>query len=471
MNLLSKSRSNTPKKILLNEAPTVISMMSAVIENGGSLDVAVRDVVSGGPKHSSDLFKKVVDDADTRASSGIKDGLNGILSSLPVGLASFRRSLHMVIAASESGDRTEKARMLKDASDISLDGLKETGETYSASLNTPCMLVFGLGIMVPMIMMSILPMLNIGGLFSSSPIDPSMISIITLILIPAAVVAVMLSIKENNPFLSVSPGKNGISCAFPMAFAPPMAFILWNITGDIAYAVTISVAVSGAITALLLSPVMIKENLRMKQEQLLKDAVFELGNRLISGDNFDTALVEAIGVRKECKPVSEAIGRELAMCRGDVCSAISSAVGPISGQIAGILCDIYRCSLKDVRDAGRMAISVGRQLQDQETVRKGIQNKLKSMVDMMTGTAAVFAPMVLGMSIMMLGPLSDVSGSVDLSYTSLVLSVYIVELCVLMSFMTAYLNGRTDVRTIMFRMGCMMPVSMMVFMVCTSLSF
>ncbi|MDD3379198.1 MAG: hypothetical protein PHG86_04350 [Candidatus Methanomethylophilaceae archaeon] len=457
-------------RTLMNEGPTIIGMMSVTIEAGGSLDTAVRDVAKNGPITSSRLFKNVVFDADTRTTSDIKIGLTSVLLLLPAHLTAYRRAVHMVIAASESSDKVEKARMLKDASDVSLLGLKEAGESYSSSLNSPCMMVFGLGIMVPMILMSILPMLSMGGLFSSSPIGSTPVSAITLIVIPAVIVMVILSVKDNNPFMAELFEKIDMKYVMSLMFVVPLLIIVWILTEKIDLTIIISFAVAGALIVLIMFPEVRKEKIREKQEQLLKDSVFELGNKLISGENFEYALITSLGTRKECQTIADSMSREIALCRGDIYAAIRMSLSKISVSLADTFCDIYRCTQKDIRDAGRLAISIGRQLQDQEIVRKGIQNKLKSMVDMMIGTAAIFAPMVLGMSVAMLGPLSRVAENVDFENTTAILSVYLVELCILMSFLTAYLNGRAGFKEIIFRIGMMLPISMTVFFLCTSIS-
>lgn len=470
MSIFTKTKTVNPK-YMMDEGPTVIGMMSVIIESGGSLDTAVRDVVKNGPRRTAKFFGAIVCDADTRVTPDIKAGLSAAISSLPETLASFRRSMHMVVAASESKDRIERGRMLKDASDIALAGLKEAGETYSSALNTPCMVVFGLGIMIPMILMSILPMLSISGMFGSAAFDPKIISIITLLGIPAVIVSVILSIKEKNPFMVHSNEKMDLRYVLPFFVSLPVGFFIWNSSSDIIFTVVIALSAGGLATFAVIFPEVNKEKIRAKREKYLKDSIFELGNMLIAGDNFDNALTASIGVRKECIPIAESVKRELVLSRGDYESAIKISIEPISPFVAGLLCDIYSCSRKDIRDAGRLALSIGRQLQDQETVRKGIGNKLKSMVDMMTGTAMIFAPLVLGMSVSMLKPLAGIMEGADATGTSSVLTIYLAELCVMMSFLTAYLTGRAEPKGIIYNIAMMLPVALITFYVCTTISF
>jgi len=453
---------------ILNEGPTVVGMMSAIIERGGSIDTAVRDVAINGPERSAALFKQIVTKADTRQIPDIPHGVSEMLSTLPAEAAAFRRSVHMVVAAAASSDIVERKRMLGEASDIALTGLKEIGETYSTSLNVPCMMIFGLGIMVPMVLMSILPMLSLGGMFGSSPIGTGPIVLITLVFIPAIILSLILSVKEKNPFMRASSNMD-VKHIAPAILAAPAALAVFFITKDLQMSLLAAALASGAALLAYAAPHSRSEKIREKQEMLLQDSVFELGNRLIAGENFETSIVKAIGARAECRPVADSVYREMGICRGDPCSAIRSSVGKISARISGVFCDVYRCSLKDTRDAGRLAVSVGRQIQDQDSVRKGIKNKLKSMTDMMTGTAAVFAPLVLGMSVTMLDPISKVMNGVDFSGTSSILSVYLIELCILVSILTSFLSGKIDLRDIAYRLGMMLPLSLIVFTVCSSI--
>jgi len=47
--------------------------------------------------------------------------------------------------------------------------------------------------------------------------------------------------------------------------------------------------------------------------------------------------------------------------------------------------------------------------------------------------------------------------------------VYLIELCVLIAILTSFLNGKVDLRDIAYRLGIMLPVSMIMFTVCSSI--
>jgi hypothetical protein len=106
---------------------------------------------------------------------------------------------------------------------------------------------------------------------------------------------------------------------------------------------------------------------------------------------------------------------------------------------------------------------MGRQIQDRETVMSNIHNKLKSMLDMMTATAAVFAPLVLGLCMAMLKPLSSISEAADMTGISVIIGIYLIELCALMAVLTVALTGKNGVRDMTYRFSMMLPISMIIF--------
>ncbi len=455
----------------LNESPSVISMMATVVSPGGSIDSAVRYVADKGPKNTAKLFRDIVSDADCRRTTDIRDSLYSLASSLPNGLAAFRRALYMTISAAENPSQEERSRIMKEASDIALAGLKQTGEEYSSKLQTPCMVVFGLGIMVPMILLSIAPMLGMGDAIGMTMTIPeSLLESVILVLVPAAVACVILSIRGKNPLTDTSAGYGGLWKVCPMFLAVPLYMFLMQAGIGEVRCIALSLAVPSLITFTLVGPDVRREKDRMRKENAVKDALFDLGNRMVTGENFESALVGALSVRKECRQLADSLSREYEICRGDLESAIDACLSPVSGTMAGYVKDIYRASCRDLRDAGRLATAIAHQLQDQDAVRKGIGNKLRNMTDMMNGTAMVFAPLILGLSIMMIGPLSAVSGSSDITHTFTVVSVYLVELALLISMFGSMLASRFSATDVIYRFSLTVPCAMAILSVCSSIT-
>jgi len=462
----AKGKPAGPKaEALMNESPTVVGMLRLMIDSGRSLDHAVREIARNGPKNISALFRKVVWDVDTRSSTDIRESLNRMLSSLPDRVSAFRRSMYLIVSASDSKDEHERTRMTKDANDTILNGLKEMGESYSSGLNAPCMVIFGLGVMIPMILVSILPMLSVGGQFTSATLDPAVIAIITLLVIPAVVAFVIIMIASKNPFYIRSDEKIGSSPLISAAVCAASFAAIFIYTDDLGTSILVSAILSGAVLFVILHPGMSAERKRMRTEGMMGDALFDIGNRLLSGENLEKAMISSFRERKDAVSLAATLERCILLSRGDTAKAIHNAMDAHSKRMADMYCDIYAASLKDLRDAGRLAISMGHQLQDQEAAVNGIKNKLRSMLDMMTGTSSVFAPLVLGISISMLAPLANIAGGSDMSFTSPVLTAYLIQLAALISVLTTQLKCRGGVLTTLYTFSMMMPIALIVFMI------
>lgn len=175
-------------------------MMAVEINNGVSVENAVREVVRSGPPASARLLSEAVMDADTRRNPDIKASVYTILARLPEECGPYASALRMVLQASDTRDGSERARLIDEARRESLTGLRDAGKRFSASLNMPFLLIFGIGIMVPMVLMSVLPMLSVSGIFGTASLDPAALAAAVLVAIPAVLMFTVAEIRRRNPF-------------------------------------------------------------------------------------------------------------------------------------------------------------------------------------------------------------------------------------------------------------------------------
>lgn len=457
--VLTAERKEDPKRIL-NEAPTAIGMMAVRILMNGSMDTAVRDVASHGPKRISRSFRKAVKATDLRIHPDIGEAVMDAVGNIDV--PSFTRSVRMLISASETSDDNERRRIVHDAESISINGLREMGERYGSSLNGPCMMVFGIGIMIPMVMMSLLPMLNVGGIFSVSFLNTGTVAFITLVLIPGIVAVIIASVASGNPF-SERFG-NVPKEIFLFIMAPIIMMTVYNLTGNIGSSLIISLTATSVLIFLVIRPKILDDRKRKKIREVMEGSMFDIGNRMSSGDDFCHVLISSLDSRKDTAEVSNRMRNALMVCRGDVEFVISSFIPQYSDAVADSYIQIYRASLKDIRDAGRLAVNIGNQLQDRSSVKTGIDNKLRSMTEMMSGTAMLFAPLIMALSVVLMRPLSEMSDTLVTGDVTVILIIYLTELALLVSVLTSYLGNDGNTVNIAYRFSYMLPVSLIIFM-------
>ena len=452
---------------LLNECPTVVGIMTATIGSGGSIDTAVREVAAKGPPQSRRVFTDVVRMVDSKGSPDVQTSLRDAVSTIPERASGYRRAVLMCLTASESSDRDERARLINDASDTALNAVKDMGESYSASLTIPCMVVFGLGIMAPMVLMSILPILGMGDMFGSIPIDGGIITTVVLLVIPSAITMMVVTIRSKNPFITGKTSLHDFRHCIPMLIAIPLSAVHLSGGGDPGGLFLFAITPAAMVTVILMIGDMMDDRRRTREAMVVRDSVFDIGNRMMGGENLESASVNSLRCRRG-STVGMSVSRELALCRGDVGGALQRSLEPVSEEMSSAMVNVFRCSEEDLTDAGRLAVTLGRQFQNIDSTRKGLELKLKSMTDMMVGTSMLFAPLVLGLSLSMLEPLSGMSGYDVSGATEEVLGLYLVELSALISVLTCSLGTDGGVRGMLFRFCLMCPVSLLAFSICSS---
>ena len=445
-------------------------MLTSSLESGGSLDTAIRSVALEGPVNSRRLFSDAVNSVDTKGHPGLREALTDVLEKLPEQAMGYRRSVGMCIAASESQDRTESSRILRDAADSALENVRLMGESYSSSLSFPCMAIFAIGIMVPMILMSLMPMLSIGGMFGADMISGETVILVTLALIPGGILAMCMWIRSRNPFREDHGRFIGWRTALPLLITIPLIIVHRMLGFDPDGMLLFSLAPAAIITLAYAWGDRKRSVETDRCVDSLMDSIMDMGNRMLSGENFETASVGSMESKVHCSEIGRRLGCELEMCRGDIGSAVRMAVSPVSPEMASSIDDIRSCSVRDVEDAGRLAVTMGRQYQNRSVTMRVLETRLKSLTDMMFATAAVFAPMVLGLSMSMLEPLSSMAGYNGLEGTSSILEVYLVELCMLISLLTSSLGRGGRFVDTLWRFCVMCPVSLLIFAICGQVS-
>lgn len=453
---------------LTAEGPRVIGLMVSTLQSGNSMDCAIRTVSREGPGLSAELFSEAVRMADCRRCSGTDEALGKVLSDIPDSASWYRRAISIVMSAASSTDMDECRALLREASECSLEAVRMMGEKYCASLNAPCLTVYGLGIMVPMLLMSILPLLGIGGMFGSGGFDIGAVSAITLVLIPSVLACVCVWMRMTNPF--PQDRRMDVRRLYPLLLAVPLCMSNYLITDRLT-----NVIILGVAPAILVALIMDIGNhraeiQRRKTERMIMGCFTDIGERIQEGHNCDTAVLGSFGSHDGLRDVCDRLRGSLSVLRGDYVHAVTRSISPISVECTQSLRDVMVCSMKDNDDAGKLALMLGRQYINRQTVTEELTIRLKSLTDMMLATAAVFAPLVLGMSVAMLEPLSDLTGYNLMDNVNTVLGTYLIELCAMISVLISSIRMDDVEGNSLWRFSVLTPMSLLVFTVCSAIS-
>jgi len=450
-----------PERIL-NQAPEVIGAMGVSISQWGSLDAAVRNVCEDGDSYLHHLLRDAVWRVDTRRESDLRESLMTVIRELPEELAPLRRSLNLLIAACEV-DGDERRRMVDDANDCITAGLRELGESYCSGLNMPAMIIFSLVVMVPVISMSLLPLLSFSD-YGGPAFLGRLLPVLILVAVPAIAAVYLLHLMRSNPFREPA-GMGGLARYVWMLALPPVTVLLHVLGVPLHQNLLVSLALPTALAHLFLRRGKAAEVEREKAGERLQDSLLEIGNRLLSGGTLVSAMGSSL---PEENGVWAEVSSTLMLGRDDEQTVLRRAIAPISPSLASTYVTVSRSAERDPHAAGRLCVDMGRMLQGQASVRKNIKNQLRGMMDMMNGTAAIFAPLILGISSAMMLPLLPM-GAGDGSL-GLTLGLYLAELSLISAFMTTYLMGGGGVAEAMRRFTALLPPAIIVFLLASGMS-
>jgi hypothetical protein len=337
----------------------------------------------------------------------------------------FKTSMDALVTASCESTPEGLRRALDRANEAMVSGAKRRIEEYALSLSTPSMVMFGVGILLPLMVGSFLPMLSwdlwsTGDGVREAGVPGSLAVTLETVLVmnvlfPAIALFVALSISSRHPFrgsrsgigenrrwhllaavLSVSSA--GVAASVFMLDGLLEAFgVLWSAT---------------APAAVVLATMDSADGHSRLSGPALESALFRTGARMAEGKNFEKAFAEsaaeAVGLpgtvlRRLClsclMPAGREDGREpFIASQGDARNCVEA------------LEVVRKASTKDEPGAGVLAMDLAAYLKDLSDLDATLRLRLRPMVSMMRVTAYALAPVVLGVTFAMYLSLASIAG-------------------------------------------------------------
>ncbi len=163
-----------------------------------------------------------------------------------------------------------------------------------------------------------------------------------------------------------------------------------------------------AAVAVLFVPIL-QEPRRMRQEveaveEALPDALFQIGSRVADGMPLEPA-IRRTASSLEDEPLANLLRRVLAhmtLKRASATEALFGREGALTGfpseNVSASLKTIVEMARKDLSGAGRTIVAVSDHLRDLRKVDREVASRLRPVTDMMRSTAVLFAPVILGIT-------------------------------------------------------------------------
>ncbi len=396
----------------------------------------------------------------------------------------LKTSLDALVTASCESTEEGKRRALDRANNAMVAGAKHRIEEYALSLSTPSMIMFGLGILLPLMVGSFLPMLS-WDLWSMDEVGTSSDLIgggtttlqtmfVMNILFPAVALTVALSTTSRHPLQARRRRLGGpvrkrdvAACALATAAMASAATCLLD--GRLwAVAVLLSATVPTA-AQLVIRGWSMQDKKASESSLGVEDALFRAGARMTEGENLETAL---------SRTASQMSGSSGPRLRAHVFRSLAAgweedrlppylgADGTDGNAMDGLRM-VQAAASKDEGAAGILAMDLAAYLKDLRDLDRTLRMRLKPTVSMMKMTSYALSPVVLGVTFAIYLSLGEIAGSGLGSGGSeafyLVLGAFLAETNAVVMYFVWSIEGRKGTAELMHSIGACMLSSQAVY--------
>jgi hypothetical protein len=368
----------------------------------------------------------------------------------------FRRSIYLIRSSMLERYESRRLEVLDKALDTCLQGTKEQMERFAASLHLPTLIIYSIGVLLPLVLVAVLPVLATIGI----SISVWQIFTIYCIILPLVVWMLSRRVLAKRP------------AAFPPPKIPNDAMTRRTILIAVALGLTISSSavacalgknvpqdlaalsalwgVGLSITFYLYKTTSKTYKLRQRILQIeheFCDSLFQLGNRISEGRPAEDAF-ERVAETMRGSGVSEVFERTSANIMIGNLGLRSALFDEQSGALRNIHSQTVRSTMKMLVDviqrstkaAGETILRMASHLKELRRVEADVRKSLGEVVSSMRSVALFFAPLVASVTSRMQGVLAGKSAevsflggvSVSPSIFLFVLGVYIMLLTIIL---------------------------------------
>ncbi len=472
----AKKRAET----VLRGSPETVNLMIMSLRHEASLSKAIRFAARNEGAYSRELRRCV-----WRVVMGVHASFEEALHALGLRWSRYSEELKesldcMVIASCESTEQGRR-RALDRANSAMVSGTKRRIEEYALSLSGPSMIMFGLGILLPLMVGSFLPMLSWnlwsmdepGATAAGSDGHFALDTVVIMnIMFPAIALLVAMSAVSRHPLETTN---RPVRAPTPHASAwlggaigvTSVACIaaVWLLDGQLLYLILLLASIGPAAVWLMSKR---DKDAGANRSSGLEDALFRTGSKMLDGGNFESALSEA---SKDPGGASSEQLRQLSYATNALGHDLDEAVGRRdasvrdSNAVQGLMV-VKQAASKDELAAGMLAMDLANYLRDLRELDATLKNRLKPTISMMRMTVNVLGPIVLGVTYaiyLSLTSMVDGGAAGNAGPFFLVLGLFLAETDAVVSYFVWGIGGGRSRGDLMYSIGACLLISELIY--------
>ncbi len=517
----------------LGDVPEVLSYLVMYLKLVPNLENSVKFAASESSTSLAKDLRKMLWDMEIRVYHGIADALTTFANYWGEWSEHFKRSLHLIRSSIHEPEEAQRIITLNRALDVGLEGTRELMNQFANKLHQPTMFIYSIGIMIPLSIIAMLPAAGLIGLritifqvfflydiilpvivflytrkillsrpaTFNPPIIPSdhpslvkidkrkrlllSCTIGALVALPGFIFMVIpftISPDSANAFLNFIADPNGLN-----SYIPVTLFIIWGVATTITlYCITVYRPYKR-----------VRDDIKQMEKEF-SDALYILGKRINEEKSPEESFMytaDTMGGSKIAE-IFRQTGYNLTAMHISIREALfNTEYGSLQYVYSDRIRAIMRLFVEGIQKSQKAVsvsiIRIADHLKELQEVENKIKDTLYSLTSTLRSTAAVFAPLIAGVTLAITKLISNVISSmaekipttgtgVDSStvfsgiteaftlenvrpeYFALVVGIYIIELVFLLTRFTNGIDEGDDKAEFMYSLGKVMPTAIII---------
>jgi hypothetical protein len=483
-----KGLAHNEEKVMTAESPRMIASITMSMQSRPNLERAVIFASQRGEGVLSWKLRELLWSVLTRREGDMISAMLSFNSRLSDSNDGLRQALHLVVSANFERTKDGLERLLDKANQIILESLKEAVDRYASSLTVPTMVLFSIGIIMPVMLFALLPLLSMGSMATSSlqltsgeMLSEGVIALLMLLVFPLFCFLYARSILERNPIRVLD--------VLEVEFDPSILVlpVSWIFMGTLLTVLPLGIYGSYVLLMVIFLPPSVYLLLRSKgrgtstrrakrSEKEFANALYQIGNRMLTGASFEVAFEEAANSMdgSHFSRYAKGVVQLSRISREDITLLVGrlDLIGVESLVLEAAMNSVADSAKRDPQAAGKVALNLAQSMNDLRRGEARVEERLRGVIDMMRSTALLFAPIVLGITSSMFGVIGAQTGQPlgSMEGIALIVGIYLMELGFIVTYFTTFLMGEGGWKDVGIQFAARAPLSLLVFVLTSLLS-
>ncbi|KXB07324.1 hypothetical protein AKJ52_00515 [candidate division MSBL1 archaeon SCGC-AAA382C18] len=449
----------------MSGVPRLISYLTVALKINPNLEKAAIFSANQTKKSIGESFRGELWKACIGPHNNMREALTSFSLKWEGESEELKRSIDLLKNSVSENNKETRKRVLNQALSTSFEGVRNKMESFAAGLQLPTTIIYGMGVLLPLVLLAVLPVLSSTGI----QIGGFELGLIYCVVIPLTIYILQKQVLSQRPTAFSSPEipskddkRKAMTIPVLILSAPAVMSLIIGLSNVFLSLILIwSISSAIAFYCYLSSFETFKtRKMNQKLERELCDALTQLGSQLKSNRPIEGALQRTTRTTKGCK-ISEILEKTLSNLKMGGMNTHSAFFDPEEGSLkevhSGPVLHTFRMlvSLLDrsSREAGEAILHTSEHLKKLQEVEKQVRRALQEMVSSMKSVALFFAPFVASVTVQLQQLLSEKTSNIPIFGTKVqissatflgVLGLYVMIITILLSSYTVEIEVGND---------------------------